>query len=95
LPEEVPMKVVITFDLASADTAEYDKAYDMLCELGLERLSLNKGVTLPSTTVMGELKEDVGAGTLRDYFWGKFKAAGLRPTALFGGVLQDWAVKGK
>lgn len=89
------MKVVVSFDLANADSEDYGVAYEVLGAIGLFPITLNKGVSLPSTTVMGNLRGDVPVGTLRDFIWDAFTRVGLTPSSIFGGVLQDWAVTTK
>lgn len=88
------MKVIITFDLKDADSKDYTKAYKLLSSIGLEVVSLNKKVALPNTTVMGELVNiHVEVSELRDFIWNYFKENDLIPESIFGGVLEDWAVK--
>lgn len=87
------MKVVIAFDLENADGDAYERAYRMLEGVGLKPVTPAHGVMLPSTTVMGELSRAIPVEGLRDAIWDAFRKAGLRPTAIFGGVLDDWAAR--
>jgi hypothetical protein len=86
------MRAVITFDLGNADADKYRRAYEILRRLGLLPVSLHNHVDLPTTTVMGELNVTVGAEALRDFIQDEFVNAGIKPAAIFGGVLEDWAV---
>jgi len=87
------MMVVVTFDLGDADQSDYVKAYEILERIGLQPFSPKKQLDLPTTTVMGDLNVQIGADKLRDFIWEAFGKAGLQPTRLFGGVLDDWAVQ--
>ena len=87
------MYVVVAFDLE--EVSDYAPAYKILEKLGLFPVTPGKGLDLPSTTVMGKLSVDVPAAELRDYIWERLESKGLRPTAILGGVLTDWAARSK
>lgn len=86
-------KAVIAFDLHDAGNPEYEVAYKILNDIGLYEFSPSKGVDLPASTAYGELVPGIPADHLRDHVWRKFEEKGLKPKRLFGGILDDWAVK--
>ena len=90
------MNAVITFDLVDAEPKDYEIAYTILAKIGLQRISKNKGVKLPNNTVMGELTKDFQkASELREHVLSAFESHSLVCNGLFGGILEDWAVRKK
>lgn len=84
------MIAMVAFDLDDADAEDYERAYEILAEIGLDPITYHGGVELPTTTVMGPLRGGVTAVELRDWVQKRFKQAGLELRAIFGGVLHDW-----
>ena len=82
---------VLSFDLDEDD--DYATAYEKLAELGFEAVTPSKGIDLPSTTVIGQVPAETKASELRDAVWLVLQRAGLHPTRLLGGILENWATR--
>ena len=92
------VKIIITFDLHNAKPSQYEEAYSILEELGFQKVSPIKALSLPSTTVFGEMdldKYEIRATDIRDFIWDYLKENKIKPKRVFGGILEDWAVRTK
>lgn len=86
-------RIVVTLDLDSKENPDYKALNELMAEIGFSVVSPSKGIELPCNTYLGEFGDHVDIKTLRDLLWKALMEAGLHPTALFGGSLQDWALK--
>lgn len=92
------MRVLVTFDIEDASEDEREAAYIELKKLGLSRLSENKQLRLPYTTVFGE--PDPSLGTAAPAI-GKSVAAIIRgstgrdPKRLAVAIVSGWYVAGQ
>jgi hypothetical protein len=80
---------VVSFDLTGVK--DYEKAYSVLNVYGFVSFTPYNKVSLPTTLVMREVPDGTSAERLRDLISAAFRAAGLTPKKVFGGVLEDWA----
>jgi hypothetical protein len=88
-------KIVVTLDLDSKKDPDYVALDKLMRDIGFSVVSPGKGIDLPCNTYMGTFSRPVSMEALRDHLWEALKAADLYPTALFGGELQDWALRVK
>jgi hypothetical protein len=56
----MPTKVLMTFDLKDAESDDYQPGYDALVEQGLSRVSAQKKLRLPYSSVMGDVPDTLG-----------------------------------
>jgi len=84
----------LSFDLKSANRADYATAYEILRRAGLTITTPTFSHYLPNTVVMGTIPDHWTAPTLRDAVIGAFRVTGLNVTDLICGIVIDWAVLG-
>ena len=88
-------KVIVTLDLDSENEPDYRALDKLMADLGFSVVSPKKGLDLPHNTYYGKIRDDLPMDSFRDLLWGELKKSHLQPTALFGGELQDWALRVK
>ena len=88
--------VVVTFDIHSGSSEEYDAANDVLSEIGLEKNivgSSGKSIKLPRNTYAGEF-EGQNVGKIRDDLCNEikesFESVGVK-ASIFVTVGGNWA----
>ena len=84
--------VVVTFDLEPDKQGKYDyeAAYKVLRKFGLNQTTMNKGLSLPRTTVLGRTKTTANARALRQQIRSELKSAGVRYSRILVGFMDGW-----
>ena len=83
--------IILTFDLEDADEDAYDAAYEALLKAGLSRLTENKKLRLPTTTVLGEVNIKGGAKAIGESLKTTIAAAsGCKVTRILVAEVSSW-----
>ena len=87
---------MMTFDLENADESAREKGYEALVPLGLSRVSENKQLRLPYSSMMGTTHVGSTARQIHDVLKKTLsEASGCKVTRLVVAVVSDWACSGK
>lgn len=85
----------MTFDLDGAQGDDYERGYDALLLHGLSRVSAQKKLRLPYSSVLGETEVGQSACEIRDALTKILAdATGKKVEQLIVAVVDDWACNG-
>lgn len=88
--------VLMTFDLEEADADDYEKGYEALAERGLSRVSAQKRLRLPYSSVLGDTTVGTTAREICDALKKVLaEATGKRVERVLVAVVDDWACNGE
>lgn len=88
-------KVLMTFDLEGAEDDDYERGYDALLACGLSRVSENKQIRLPRSSVFGAIDIGKKAEEISNVLRSTLEeATGKKVERIFVAVVDDWACFG-
>jgi len=88
--------ILMTFDLEEADAEDYEEGYRALVQKGLQRVSPNKKLRLPYSSVMGDTDVGANASEIRDALKAVLEdSTGKRVGRMLVTVAEDWACYGE